>query len=82
VPADPTWGGRPASRSPKTAKVDAFVTGRDDARLSVALPKDLHTRFKIACAQQRRPMRAVLVELLEAHFPAEGPPPPPAGDAE
>ena len=40
------------------------------SRLTLELPKALHTRIKVACAAQQRSMRDVLLEVLERHFPA------------
>ena len=65
------WGKRPSSdRPPKT--LTEFVTGQAPvSRLALNIPKDLHTRIKVACAARQRPMRAVIIELLEQHFPPE-----------
>ena len=63
------WGKRPSGdRAPTT--LSEFVTGHAPvSRLALNIPKDLHTRIKVACAAQQRPMRTVLIELLEQHFP-------------
>ena len=63
------WGKRPSARAPDN--LAEFVTGHQPvARLALNIPKDLHTRIKVACAAQQRPMRVVIIELLEQHFPA------------
>ena len=66
------WGKRPsAERPPKT--LTEFVTGYGpSSRLALNIPKDLHTRVKVAYAAQQRSMREVLIELLERHFPPDG----------
>ncbi len=63
------WGSKPARQRPSTP--DEFVTGRESLRrMNFLIPKDLHVRIKMGCAEQGRSMRTVLIEILEQHFPA------------
>lgn len=71
------WGKRPsankavASSSPSV--LDSFVNPareRATKRLNLNISAGLHARIKAQCALDGRDMTEVLVELLEARFPA------------
>ena len=56
----------------KRPKTPAAVDQEPRSRLTMDLPRALHTRIKVACAAQHRSMRDVLLEVLERHFPPDG----------
>ena len=55
----------------KRPETPPAVEDEPRSRLTLELPKALHTRIKVACAAQQRSMRDVLIEVLERHFPAD-----------
>ena len=70
-----TWGKRPTTKKeePKpvdTAALDKFVNGDGakgkTARLNAEIDADLRARFKSRCALQKREIKDVLAELIEA----------------
>ncbi len=68
------WGGKPGRKPTVGDSVDAFVrqSGEEGstARLHARIPVDLHRRCKAGCALEGRTLSDVLIELLEARFPA------------
>jgi hypothetical protein len=71
-----SWGQRPSSRVQTpvagTSTADAFVKGAksDILKFNFNMSRALHARMKVQCAIQGRNMTDVIIELLEAHFPA------------
>jgi hypothetical protein len=63
-------GVRPTAR----ANPDDWVSGQQGKeplkRLTIDLPRDLHTRVKVRCAQEGTKMSDKIRELLEREFPA------------
>ena len=55
----------------KRPATPAAVECEPRSRLTLELPKALHTRIKVACAAQQRSMRDVLIEVLERYFPPD-----------
>ena len=55
----------------KRPKTPPAVEDEPRSRLTLELPKALHTRIKVACAAQQRSMRDVLLEVLKQHFPQD-----------
>jgi hypothetical protein len=58
---------------PQARSADEFVTGREgdsepSKRLTVDLPRDLHTRVKVECAKRGQTISEVIRELLEKEF--------------
>lgn len=60
-----------ANEEGKRPTTPAAVEYEPRSRLTLELPKALHTRIKVACAAQQRSMRDVLLEVLEQHFPPD-----------
>jgi hypothetical protein len=63
-------------RQPTSEQIDAYVNKappiasppapkEPTARLSLDIPAELHTRFKVACARSRLKMTAELLALIE-----------------
>lgn len=63
-------------RQPTNEQIDAYVnkaapiaappaTKEPTARLSLDIPAELHTRFKVACARSRLKMTAELLAFIE-----------------
>jgi len=63
-------------RQPTNEQIDAYVNKappiaappapkEPTARLSLDIPAELHTRFKVACARSRLKMTAELLALIE-----------------
>jgi hypothetical protein len=62
-------------RQPTNEQIDAFVNKAapapppkepiETARLSLDIPAELHTRFKVACARSRLKMTSELLALIE-----------------
>ena len=62
------------ARQPSPEQIAQFTSGgagTDKAepimRLSVDLPKELHTRFKIVCAKTGKKMSPEVIALIESH---------------
>ena len=70
-----TFGTKPA-KAVETPNADQWVTHRDmDAtkRLTLDIPASLHARIKATCALRGTKMVDEIRDLLEKHFPADGP---------
>lgn len=68
---------KPSKRNPSVAQMDQFVMrgrGHDTvkqvasdvpmSRLTISLPEELHTEFKIACTRARRKMNKEIQEFI------------------
>jgi hypothetical protein len=71
----PAWGKRPTTKKEEPKPVDKaalekFVNGSGPkgktARLNAEIDADLRARFKSRCALQKREIKDVLAELIEA----------------
>lgn len=65
---------KPSNASDRTY-AESWVTSRQPekeptTRLTVDLPKSLHSRVKAACAMRGTPIREEIIRLLEGEFPA------------
>jgi hypothetical protein len=70
------WGKRPSANKAVASSpsvLDSFVNPareRATKRLNLNISAGLHARIKAQCALEGRDMTEVLVEILEARFPA------------
>ena len=49
----------------EAATTETRKSGGNLARLTIDLPEELHTRFKVACAQQRTKMKDEVLAFIE-----------------
>lgn len=74
-----SWGQKPSRKAEaqpsSRAVLDAFVNPGAakvaTKRLNADIPAGLHARVKAGCALEGRDITEVLIELLEARFPAK-----------
>lgn len=75
-----SWGSKPSKKAVEQrfpaakSALDQFVNpeaAKPTKRLNADIPADLHARIKAQCAMDGTDMTKVLIELLEARFPAK-----------
>ncbi len=68
--AKSSWGQRPTAKnatSPTMADLDKLVSGsKATVRLNAEIDADLRARFKAKCAMEKREIKEVLTDLIEA----------------